>query len=117
MPEREWTLRAHDILDAIDKIERYTVGMDLAAFEADERTFDAVVRNLEVIGEAARNLPNAVVDAMPDVPLHQIRGMRNVLAHEYFGVNRPIVWETVARRLPELKAALGRLLNEAGRSG
>lgn len=112
MPERAWPLRALDMLDAIEKIERYTADMDETAFEADERTVDAVVRNLEIIGEAARGLPDDAITAASDVPWRQIRGMRNILAHEYFGVNRSIIWETVERRLPALKAAVERLLSE-----
>lgn len=71
MPERDWRLRIHDLTVAIDKIERYTVDMSLAEFQADERTVDAVLRNFEVIGEAARHVPEHVAKANPE-----IRGQR-----------------------------------------
>jgi uncharacterized protein with HEPN domain len=106
MPERDWRLRIDDIAVAIDKIERYTVNMTLADFQADERTVDAVLRNFEVIGEAARNVPEHVTKANPDIPWAKMRALRNVVAHAYFGVNLPIIWETIVRRLPELRAAL-----------
>ena len=80
--------------------------MTLADFQADERTVDAVLRNFEVTGEAARNLPEHVAKANPDIPWAKMRALRNVVAHAYFGVNLPIIWETIVRRLPELRTAL-----------
>jgi uncharacterized protein with HEPN domain len=106
MPERDLRLRIDDIAVAIDKIERYTVNMTLADFQADERTVDAVLRNFEVIGEAVRKLPGHVTEANPNIPWAKMCALRNVVAHAYFGVNLPIIWETIVRRLPELKAAL-----------
>ena len=114
MPERDWTLRVHDMLQCIAKIERYTAGLDLAGFEQDERTVDAVLRNLEVLGEAAVRIPEHIRTDNPDMPWRQMRAIRNVVAHEYFGVNLPIIWETVTRRLPELKSDLLALLEDAG---
>ena len=112
MPERDWRLRIHDMLECIAKIERYTTDLDLATFEQDERTIDAVLRNLEVIGEASVRIPERIRTDNPDMPWRQMRAIRNVVAHEYFGVNLPIIWETVTRRLPELKPALQALLAE-----
>ena len=112
MPERDWTLCVHDMLQCIAKIERYTAGLELAGFEQDERTVDAVLRNLEVIGEAAVRIPERIRADNPDIPWRQMRAIRNIVAHEYFGVNLPIIWETVTRRLPELKPALQALLEQ-----
>ena len=114
MPERDWTLRVHDMLECIARIERYTAGLDLAAFEWDERTIDAVLRNLEIIGEASVRVPEPIRADYPDLPWRQMRAIRNVVAQEYFGVNLPIIWETVTRRLPELKPALQALIGEHG---
>jgi uncharacterized protein with HEPN domain len=116
MPERNWQLRIHDMLGCIEKIERYTKDLDLAAFEQDDRTVDAVLRNLEVIGEASVRIPERIKMDNPDMPWRQMRAIRNVVAHEYFGVNLPIIWETVTRRLPELKQALRALLTQQGPS-
>ncbi len=80
--------------------------MTLAGFQSDERTVDAVLRNFEIIGEAASNLPEHVTAAHPHVPWSKMRGLRNTVAHAYFGVNLAIIWETIVRRLPELKIAL-----------
>lgn len=102
MPPRDWRLRINDILEAIAKVERYTAGMTFQAFCADERTVDAVVRNLTVIGEAARHLPPEIEARHPELPWARLRGVRNVVVHEYFGVDLNILWETAKRNLPPL---------------
>ncbi len=112
MRPRDWRVRIEDILDAISKIERYIGGMDFDAFAGDERTIDATVRNLEIIGEAARHVPDEVTVRFPEVPWADMRAMRNVLTHEYFGVNRSILWRTVTHDLPPLKPQLARLLDD-----
>jgi uncharacterized protein with HEPN domain len=84
--------------------------MDLPAFSADEKTADAVVRNLEVVGEAARHVPDEVTRQYPDIPWDKMRGIRNVLAHEYFGLDMTIVWQTLKDDLPPLVPLLQRVL-------
>lgn len=110
MPPRDWQLRIEDILDAISRIEKYTAELSSEQFSADRKTVDAVVRNLEVIGEATRHLIADREDLPPDIPWPDIAGMRNVLIHEYFGVDLAIIWQTVTRDLPELRLQLQRLL-------
>jgi len=111
VPHRDWLLRIEDILEAIGRIESYTHGLTFEDFCDDSKTVDAVVRNLEVIGEAARNLHSDVTARLPDVPWPDVRDMRNVLVHEYFGVDLAIVWATVKQDLPALAAALRTLLD------
>ena len=106
MPTREWRLRVDDMLEAIGRIEEFVHGMDLETFLKDRRTSDAVVRNLEIIGEAARNVADAVASRYPGVPWKRAREMRNVLAHAYFGVDLPTVWKTIQDDLPPLKTQL-----------
>ena len=110
VPPRQWAFRIADILEAIAKIEKYTRGMDLASFAADDKTVDAVVRNLVVVGEAARHIPAEIEQAHPEVPWNEMRGIRNVVVHEYFGVSVPILWETVARDLRPLVEPLRRII-------
>jgi uncharacterized protein with HEPN domain len=86
--------------------------MSFSEFHADDRTIDAVLRNLEVIGEAARHVPPHVTNRYPDIPWDKMRALRNVVAHEYFGVKLSIIWETIERRLPLLKADRKRLLDK-----
>lgn len=84
--------------------------MTLQDFLGDQQVIDAVLRNLEVIGEAARHVPEPIRQRYEDIPWAQITGMRNVLAHEYFGVRLPLIWRTVRVSLPQVKPAFARLL-------
>lgn len=84
-------LYLEDIVMACSRIHEYTAGMGFDEFSRDRMKQDAVVRNLEVIGEAAKKLPSEVTAAMPQVPWREVCGFRDVLAHQYFGVNYTIV--------------------------
>lgn len=117
-PEREWRLRVEDILESIGKIQDYTSGMGFEAFAWDDRTADAVLRNLGVIGEAANHVPGSVRRRHPDLPWEAMRAMRNFVIHEYFGVSKEILWKTVLDDLPPLVPALQRMLDtDRGASG
>jgi len=105
-----------DLLEAIEKILRYTDGMDFEAFSADEKTQDAVLRNLTIIGEVAARISQAASAPMPDLPLDQMKGMRNIIVHEYFGVSLRVVWETVQADLPPLIPILKNLLEASNDS-
>jgi len=109
VPRREWIIRIDDMVAAIDKVLGYTAGMDKASFAADERTIDAVVRNLIVIGEAAGHVPEDVVAASPQIPWARMRGMRNLAVHEYFGIDVNVLWDTVTINLPALLPQLREL--------
>jgi uncharacterized protein with HEPN domain len=108
MPRRDADLLIEDILAAIGKIEGYTRGVNRDAFVADDKTIDAVVRNLEIIGEAAHRMPAECVTMYPGVPWQQIAGLRNRIVHEYFGLDLEIVWQIIERDLPPLKTQLPR---------
>ena len=86
MPERDAAILLEDIRTAIEKIERYTAGMTRETFVADEKTVDAVVRNLEIIGEAVRRLPDDFKQTHGEIPWPQIAGLRNRIVHDYFGL-------------------------------
>ncbi|HNY78640.1 MAG: DUF86 domain-containing protein [Sedimentisphaerales bacterium] len=98
------------IRDAIEKIERYIAQTDYEAFCTNDMMIDAVVRELEIIGEAAKHLSDAFVSQHGDVPWHRIKAMRNVLIHEYFGVVLKVVWDTCRSNLPILKGFIQRVL-------
>ena len=110
MPPREWRLRVEDILAAIERVQRYTASLDLALFLADDKTVDAVSFCFGVIGEAARHVPDDVAAANPDLPWPEMRAMRNVVVHEYFGVTPETLWKTAREDLPALVERLRRLL-------
>jgi uncharacterized protein with HEPN domain len=107
---RSETAYLRHILDAISKIESYLMGLDETAFRADARTQDAVVRQLEIIGEATKRISDNTRAKSPETPWPDIAGMRDKLIHDYFSVDLRRVWNTVQRDLPPLKAAIVRLL-------
>ena len=104
-----------DIMESIQKIELYTHETSYEAFLKDDKTKDAVLRNLEVIGEAVRNLPESVKEKYPDPEWKEAAGMRDRLIHEYFGVSYSIVWETVKNDLPSFKRKIEQVLEELQR--
>lgn len=103
MSPRNWKMRLEDILISIERIQTYIKEMNYAQWEHDHKTIDAVTRNLEIIGEAANNIPREIMTRFPDIPWNHMRGMRNMLAHEYFGVDIEVIWKTAIEDLPELK--------------
>ena len=102
MQPRNWRLRVEDILEAIEKIERYTQDMTSEDFVLNELVFDAVVRNITIIGEAANHIPMETQYKYPGLPWNEMRGIRNILIHEYFGVSSSILWHTIKHDLPPL---------------
>ena len=111
MPPRNWRLRIEDMLDAADAIGRFAEGVDFETFRQDRKTVDAVIRNLEVIGEAARHVPDSVREQFTEIPWADIVGMRSILIHEYFGVDFEILWHTVQIDIPALVPRLKLILD------
>lgn len=109
MSKRAPAVLLDDIATAIARIERYTADLSREQFVADEKTVDATVRNLEVIGEAVRQLPEAFTAAHPELPWSQVAGLRNRIVHEYAGIDLEIIWNILRRDLPELKKRLAAL--------
>lgn len=94
-------------LECIDLIKDYTSGFTLESFLADRKTQDAVIRNLEVIGQALKDFGIEVLtETIPRIPWSQVAGMRNILAHEYLGVDMVMIWDTVQLHLNDLRQAL-----------
>ncbi len=108
---RDWNF-LHDIREAIQRILTYTAGLTYQQFMEDSKTQDAVVRNLEIIGEAAKNLSANLRTSLSDVPWKDLMGMRDKMIHHYFGINYEIVWtiakEELAGLLPRLEEILAK---------
>lgn len=111
MSKRKPELLLEDVLESAEKILLYTDALTFEEFSLDSKTIDAVVRNIEIIGEAANRLPDKFKDASPEVDWHKIRGLRNRIAHEYFGINYSIIWSVKEDYLPGLINQVKLLLN------
>lgn len=100
-----------DIQESISRIEIYVAGLSDVAFMADFKTQDAVLRNLEIMGEATKNLSEGFRIKYPDIPWKSISGVRDRLIHHYFGVNLDIVWDIIKNELPRLKSQVDEIMN------
>ena len=103
MSKRNWKILFADILESIEKIAQYTEGITFDDFIRDSKTIDAVVRNIEIIGEASINVPNEIKQTNPDIPWKKLSGIRNRIVHEYFGVDVNIIWFILNNELSQLK--------------
>ncbi|MFA4890259.1 MAG: DUF86 domain-containing protein [Candidatus Paceibacterota bacterium] len=110
MSKRGIKLYLGDIKDSIRKIEKYTRGVNFADFSGDEELIDAVARNISIIGEAVINIPGEIKTKNPDVAWKEIKGMRNKVIHEYFGVDEEILWKTIQEDIPVFKKQINKLL-------
>lgn len=113
MPHRSWQLRIADIIEAIETVLDYSSGMTFDKFASDRKTIDAVVRNFIIIGEAASHLSKDFTEMHPDLPWREMRDMRNIAVHGYFGVDNLILWETLNKNLPPLLPLLRHLIDSA----
>ncbi len=114
MPERNPLVFLQDILDSISKIRKYTEGMDYEAFSESDLVTDAVVRNFEIIGEASNHIQEDIKSKYPDIPWNKMKGMRNLVIHEYFGVDYSIIWKTIESALPALGEKIEKVVEAEG---
>jgi uncharacterized protein with HEPN domain len=110
MKERDPKDYIQDILDSINDIEVFVIELDFEQFKNDKKTINAVVRSIEVIGEAAKKIPKTLKNKYPDIPWRKIIGMRDKLIHEYFGIDIEILWKTAKEDIPGLKKEIIKII-------
>lgn len=106
---RSWELFLRDMLEAARKIIRYTGNRQVEAFVADEMAYDATLRNLEILGEAAKKIPEEIRQRYPTVDWRGVAGLRDILAHAYFALDNPTLWQIVRTDIPRLLDLLGQI--------
>ncbi len=114
MSKRPIDLLLNDICQSIDRIEQYIKNLLFDAFSEDQKSVDAVVRNLEIIGEAASRPPDEFKEKYSEIEWHKVVGLRHRIVHEYFGVDLEIVWQILQKDLPELKQKIMQIMSDEG---
>lgn len=107
---RDYKTYLDDIGEAIGKISRYTAGLTIETLADDEKTLDAVLRNLEIIGEAVKNLPEEIRQQHTETEWKKIAGLRDILIHRYFGIDLEIIWDILQNKLPLLALQIQQIL-------
>jgi len=107
---RNYQIYLKDILSAINSIESFVEGMSLEDLKNDDKTSSAVIRKLEIIGEATKNIPKDIQNKTPQIPWKEMAGMRDKLIHFYFGVDHNLVWNTIKKRIPKIKPFIENIL-------
>jgi len=109
---RDYKLYLDDILTAIRKIQKYTKGLNSENLKKKDLVIDGVARNLEIIGEATKNIPKYIKEKYPDIEWKKITGLRDILAHEYFGIDIEVLWDIIENKLPAFKKQISHILKK-----
>lgn len=112
MKKRDYIDYLQDIMDSINAVEEFVKGMEYVDFKKERKTLFAVIRGIEVIGEATKNIPRTIRSRYPEIPWNDMAGMRDKLIHEYFGVDIDVLWKTVQQDLPKLKVLILKVVDE-----
>jgi len=109
---RKQSLYLNDIIKAIESAMSFTRGMSFNEFTSDDRTFSAVVRKLEIMGEAVKNVSDEIISSTPDIPWSSMARMRDKIIHGYFGIDADVIWKTVTKELPDILPVVKNLLEK-----
>lgn len=112
MRNRPYKLFLEDIIGSIEKIDKYIKEMSFDDFQDNSLTIDAVIRNLEIIGEATKNIPPDIRSGYPDIPWGRMMGLRNIVSHKYFSIDLSIIWQIVTVNLPETKPLIEGMIKD-----
>ena len=107
---QNWRIYVQDMIEFGERVETYTAGLDQDAFIADTRTYDAVLRNIELIGEAATHIPGSLRETNPEIEWRKIIGARNRVAHAYAGIDDDVIWDIIRTDVPNLLPKLRRMV-------
>lgn len=112
--ERNWRMYVQDMAEFAERIVSYTRGLDRDAFIADKRTYDATLRNIELMGESATHIPEEVREAHPEIAWRNMIGARNRVAHGYLGIDDDVIWDIIGVQIPALLPRLRAMLDSSG---
>jgi uncharacterized protein with HEPN domain len=112
MSNRDWKILFEDMLESISRIEKYTEKVNREEFAINQMIIDAVVRNIEIIGEASKNVPDPIQEKFSEIPWKKLNGIRNRIVHAYFGVDTSIIWFIIENELSSLKEIITKALKE-----
>jgi uncharacterized protein with HEPN domain len=112
MSKRDWKLLFEDMLESVKRIEKYTEKVGREEFSENQMIIDAVVRNIEIIGEASKNVPDEIQEKFSEIPWKKLNGIRNRIVHAYFGVDTSIIWFIIENELSILKKSIAMALEE-----
>ena len=109
---RDAKMYLQDIAESCEKVLRFTKGFTQSELTRDEKTYDAVIRNLEIIGEAVKHVPDEIRQQLPGIEWRKAAGLRDMLAHAYFGIDDDILWDVVQNKVPQLAKVIRAFLNK-----